>query len=254
MKKILFLIVPSALAIALITYPTLTTSYPGGSPGGKTNSPLDNKNCTECHSGTIDTGIGSATISSNIPSTGYAVGNTYTITVSGTKAACLKFGFELTAENGISKEGDFIITDSGTKLVNQNKSVTQTGSGTSGSTTKSWSVNWTTTTATADSVTFYASIMFSDKNGSEFGDNVFTTSASFNREVIIGINELEGIQNFNYNSVSKTIKNLNNTTISLYDINGKKLITSNDYITLHYLATGIYIIKSGVETQKIFID
>ena len=70
-----------------------------------------------CHSG--NSGEEAATITSDIPVNGYVLGNTYTISITGVKANCIKFGFELTAENGNYKSGDFMITDNTTKLVNK---------------------------------------------------------------------------------------------------------------------------------------
>ena len=114
MKKALLLI---PIAIAIFFYPTTSNSFGTGSPGGKTNSPVDGSNCTSCHSGTINSGVGTATITSDIPMNGYVIGNIYTITLTGVKASCTKFGFELTAENGNSKSGDFMLTDNTTQFV-----------------------------------------------------------------------------------------------------------------------------------------
>ena len=74
---------------------------------------MDGQNCTGCHSGTINSGIGTATITTNIPASGYSIGSTYTITLTGIKTNCTKFGFELTAENAmLGKAGTFFITNS----------------------------------------------------------------------------------------------------------------------------------------------
>ncbi|OYT11864.1 MAG: hypothetical protein B6I18_02720 [Bacteroidetes bacterium 4572_112] len=55
------------------------------------------KTCTTCHGGSATNKAN--WISSNIPSTGYIAGQTYTITVSGTHSGVSRFGFEATAEN-----------------------------------------------------------------------------------------------------------------------------------------------------------
>ena len=117
MKKSLLLF-PITIALAIFFYPTTSHSNSGGSPGGKTNSPLDAQTCTGCHSGTLNSGVGTATIISDIPANGYVIGNTYTITLTGVKANCTKFGFELTAEDASGKAGNFMITDNTTKFVN----------------------------------------------------------------------------------------------------------------------------------------
>ena len=37
-----------------------------GSPGAKTNSPIDGQNCTGCHAGSINSGAGTTSITTNI--------------------------------------------------------------------------------------------------------------------------------------------------------------------------------------------
>ena len=77
MKKYL-LIIPITIALAIFFYPTTSNSLSTGSPGGKTGSPNDIGNCMGCHTD-AQQGQG-ATITTNIPSTGYEAGNTYNIT------------------------------------------------------------------------------------------------------------------------------------------------------------------------------
>ena len=109
-KTLLFTIIICGLLI--MSYPQMIIGFQGGSPGGKTNSPLDGQNCTMCHSGTINSGQGSVNISSDVPVSGYIPGNTYTITVMGAHPSFTKYGFELTAESSGSKTGGFTITNS----------------------------------------------------------------------------------------------------------------------------------------------
>ena len=78
--------------ILIITFSTLGSggkhsayAFSGGSPGGKTNSPGDVNNCTQCHAGTMNTGIGVATITAPDLALGYVTGQTYTITASVTE-------------------------------------------------------------------------------------------------------------------------------------------------------------------------
>ena len=87
--------------------------------------------------------------------------------ITGVKSGCTKFGFELTAESGNNKAGDFIITDNTTKLTNSNNAVTHKSSGTSGNSTKSWSMDWTPTANSTGSTTFYAALMFANGNGND---------------------------------------------------------------------------------------
>src|SRR5262245_1746069 len=82
-------------ASALIPSSTLTANN-SGAPAGKTGSPGDNSSCASCHSGaTVNaTGI----LSSNIPSSGYVPGTTYTITATCVDATVNRFGFEISPQ------------------------------------------------------------------------------------------------------------------------------------------------------------
>lgn len=252
MKKSLLLF-PITIALAIFFFPTTSNSNGTGSPGAKTNSQMDGGNCTGCHSGTLNSGVGTATISSDIPVNGYVIGNTYTITLTGVKTNCIKFGFELTAENGNSKSGDFMITDNTTKLVNANNAVSHKSSGTSGSDIKSWTMDWTPTSNSNGNTTFYASLLFSNANSNNNGDNTFTTSLSVNEAIFTAINDLSEKNDFTFNTVTKTIES--NTIVSIYDISGKLMLTNKKKsATISYLKKGIYILKSENKTQKIILN
>ena len=253
MKKTLLLI-PITIVLAIFFYPTTSNTKENGSPGGKTGSPMDGQNCTGCHGGTINSGTGTATITTNIPVAGYVIGNTYTITLTGVQSGIIKFGFELTAENGNNKTGDFMITDNTTKLTNSNNAVTHKSSGTSGNSTKSWSMNWTPTANSTGSTTFYAALMFANGNGNEdSGDKVFTTSHSVNEKIVNAINDLSVKNDFTFNTVTKTIKT--QKTVDVYDISGKLVLTTtNNSTNISHLKTGIYILKSAEKTQKIILN
>ena len=239
--------------LAILFYPTNSNSNSTGSPGGKTNSPNDASNCTSCHSGSLNSGIGLASISSNIPTNGYIIGNTYTITLTGVKANCIKFGFELTAENENSKSGDFMITDNTTKLVNANNSVTHKSSGTTGNTTKSWTMDWKPTSNSNGNTTFYAALMFANANSNYNGDNVHSASLSVNEEIVNSISDNISKNSFNYNSINKIIETTH--SVFVYDIRGKLLLrTKKKLSNISYLKKGIYILRSENKTQKIILN
>ena len=256
MKKSLLLF-PITIALAIFFYPTTSNSKADGSPGEKTNSAMDGQNCTGCHSGTINSGIGTATITTNIPASGYSIGSTYTITLTGVKANCTKFGFELTAENAmLGKAGTFFITNSTeTKFASgtNNTAVTHKTAGNSGNTTKSWSMDWTASTNTSGSTIFYAALLFANNNGNNNGDNTFTTSLSVNEEVVNPINDLSEKNDFTFNTVTKIIEA--QKTVDIYDISGKLVLTTNSNSTnISHLKAGIYILKSIERTQKIILN
>ncbi len=256
MKKSLLLF-PIAIALAMFFYPTTSNSKADGSPGEKTNSAMDGQNCTGCHSGTINSGIGSATITTNIPASGYSIGSTYSITLTGIKTNCIKFGFELTAENAmLGKAGTFLITNSTeTKFATgtNNTAVTHKTAGNSGNTTKTWSIDWIASTNTSGSTIFYAALLFANNNGNNNGDNTFTTSLSVNEEVVNGISDNTFKNSFTYNSVTKTIETTH--AVLVYDISGKLVLTTKEKsTTISHLKTGVYIIKSKSLSKKIIIN
>ena len=77
-------------------------SNQNGSPGGKTGSVGDGQTCISCHSGAWNSGSGTASVTSNIPVSGYVPGNTYTVTMTAVDNQAVpfdKFGFEVTSED-----------------------------------------------------------------------------------------------------------------------------------------------------------
>ena len=120
MKKIAFFLL---ISIFLFLTPNVFSKL-NGSPGAKTDSPMDGNNCTACHSGTVNSGNGLLSVATNIPVQGYTAGQTYAITVQMAQPSINQFGFEITCEEGnfgSTKTGTFGITDvTTTKFVNNN--------------------------------------------------------------------------------------------------------------------------------------
>jgi len=155
MKKITF-IIGSIIAIAILSYPQSTIGKLTGSPGGKTGSPMDNSDCTSCHS-VLNTTISTTNITSNIPSTGYVPGNTYTITAN--LNSFDQTGFEITCEEntGNTKTGTFFNTNtSETQLVNNGNAITHTSAGNSSSI---WSFDWQAPFIGTGDITFYGAFI-----------------------------------------------------------------------------------------------
>ena len=136
MKILVYYLLIILLFISCFLFVPNVFSKLNGSPGGKTGSPLDGDNCTDCHNGNINTGPGNISISSNIPALGYIPGETYIITTNITESGCNTFGFELTAEGGTGfspKIGTWTVTNSSTtKTVNSDGAVTHKSAGISG--------------------------------------------------------------------------------------------------------------------------
>ena len=253
MKKSLLLI-PITIALAIFFYPTTSISNAGGSPGGKTGSPNDGgASCTGCHYAGTGTG---ATITTNIPTNGYSPNQVYTITANINHSGINKFGFEITSEknSGNTKTGSFLITNSAEmKFVNNNTAITHKSGGTSGSNSRTWSMDWEAPNTGTGDVTFYGAFIAANANGNNMGDNYHSTNLTVSEAVANSVSDLSTQNDFTFNTVTKTIETIN--TVSVYEISGKLVHTTNNTTTtLSHLNKGIYILKSESKTQKIILN
>jgi len=178
MKKRIF-IFGAIIVVAIFFYPQATIGKLTGSPGGKTGSPTDNTDCTQCHSGAaLST---TSNITSNIPSSGYIPGNIYNITAVSNAGSVGPDpnGFEVTCEENTSntKTGSFLITNSNTtQFVNNNNAVTHTAAGNSLNT---WSFDWQAPVAGTGDITFYGAFIEAGyPMGSNNGDYFSSTTLS----------------------------------------------------------------------------
>ena len=180
MKKIILLF-SIIIAVLIFLYPSTSISNSTGSPGGKTGSPMDNADCTLCHS---TTSVSGSTITTNIPTTGYVPGTVYTITANITSAGggFNIQGFEVTSEENMNntKIGTFFITDANTtQLVNQGNAVTHKIGGNNLST---WSFDWEAPSSATGDVTFYGAFIEASypqgNSGDYFSSHNLTVSPS----------------------------------------------------------------------------
>jgi len=266
MKKNYSLII-ALMAPALLALFFAGTLYHSGSPGGKTGSPGDNSaNCTACHTGSPNNAVD--WITSDIPALGYVVGETYTITATGTHAGVGRFGFELTSEDTDgNKVGQFMSTDGQTQLVNGNNSITHTSAGiTPSGNSKTWTFQWTAPSTDIGLVTFYGAFNATNNNGGTSGDVVYLSNMSVD-ESSIGINEELGKITFSMSpnpsygqlAISHAYES---TNIYILDLSGRIVFQemryhSMDKINLSNLNHGIYLVQvqngRKVSTQKLVI-
>ncbi|MDG2059292.1 MAG: Reeler domain-containing protein, partial [Flavobacteriales bacterium] len=185
MKRYL-LILPITITLAIFFYPITSNSNSTGSVGGKTGSPTDGASCTACHYAGVGTG---ATITTNIPSSGYIPNQVYTITGNIQEMGIFKFGFEISAEEanfGSAKTGSFMVTNSSeTQFVNNNEAITHTAGGTSGFNSKSWSMDWEAPNSGTGSITFYGAFLGTNGDGSNSGDTYHHATLTINEANII---------------------------------------------------------------------
>lgn len=255
MKKLLT-ILSIAFAGLILFYPTISNSNGSGSPGGKTGSPTDGVSCSGCHYAGVGTG---ATITTNIPANGYVPNQVYTITAQVSQTGINKFGFEITAEEdnfGSAKTGTFIVTNSTeTQPTNNNSAITHKASGTSASDSKSWSMDWQAPNTGTGAVTFYGSFMGTNGDGTNSGDTYHSATLTVNEGIANSITTISSKDQFIFNSITKTIECIDNSNVSIYNIQGKLVLFSNKkHTNLSNLKKGTYIIKSANKTQKVILN
>jgi hypothetical protein len=259
MKKnftLTFLIAPAVIALFFAG-----TLYHNGSPGGKSGSPGDNNaTCTQCHSGTPVAVDG--WITSNIPALGYVVGETYTITATGTHNGVGRFGFELTAEdsNG-NKVGQFTIINSETQLTNSNHAVTHTNAGiTPQNNAKTWTLNWTAPATDVGLITFYGAFNAANNNGGTSGDVVYKSTLAVD-ESSVGTNNQEIVEKLiiSPNPANNNVRfflGSETGSISVVDMTGKLVLYNDDYksgddINISTIRNGVYMITFANETKRL---
>ncbi len=185
-----FVISIFTLSIATVFVSEFNSSVHGngnGAPAGKTGSPGDGNNCTQCHSGTAT--IQAGLITSTIPAAGYTPGQTYTITATIVSNPTLEFGFEISPQNTIgTKIGTLIVTNSTeTQLVGAGKYITHKSAGTSGAGSKTWTFNWTAPAAGTGAFTFYGAFNKTNNNNSSSGDVIVLSTLAVQENTATGI-------------------------------------------------------------------
>lgn len=179
-------IIMASLAVFLIGN---VVSNASGPSSGYTGAPNEN-NCTSCHSGssvvTSGTQWNRVRMRSNIPSTGYLMDSTYTVTVTYAESGISTFGFQLTALSSDSSKaaGTFATTDARTQknsgtvsgLTRNYIEHTATGNSKVATDSTSWVFKWKAPSKNMGSVTFYINVNAADGNGSSSGDVIYGKS------------------------------------------------------------------------------
>lgn len=255
----LILAILSPLAIGLFFAGTLFSS---GTPGQYSGSPGDNgNNCTTCHAGTATEVDG--WITTDIPELGYVVGETYTITATGTHAGVGLFGYELTSEdNSANKVGTFEESlDGFSVIISNGTATTHDWAGTiPDGDSRSWSVSWTAPSTDVGVVTFYAAFNAANNNGSTLGDVVYLSSLSVD-ESSVGIDN--SIQNTTFSFAPNPSQGMINVKhdfgsaeLAIIDLSGKTVLQESQVFTdtrmdLSHLQSGIYLIRiqNGLDSR-----
>ena len=235
--------------------------YGSGSPGNYTGSPGDsNQTCTSCHGAGASYSL-APTISTNIPGTGYVLGQTYSITVSTSSSGADAFGFELTAEKSDnSNVGVFDISGAtgSPKLILSNSAVTHSTDNFS-----QWTFNWTAPATSQDQVTFYAAVLAGSGSGTNNDETVLTSETV--AEATLGVRDEDMLVFDIYPNPSNQFvtiqlpEGLSSSSVKLFDNTGRniksaKINKNNNELDLSDVSQGVYYImlnsdgKTGVQT------
>lgn len=259
-KKITLLSLVAVAGLVLVqTSGNEAISNTAGSPAGRTGSPADGQTCASgsCHAGAASVSP-TQIITSNVPSSGYVPGQTYTITASVAQAGISKFGFQISPQssNG-TLLGQLIITNASQTKIVSTKYVTHQTAGTSGTGSKTWSFNWVAPTAGTGSVTFYGAFNFTNGNGQSNGDIVRTNTLVIPEASGVGIAE---VQNDVFNATvfpnpadesitaRFTVKESSPVTLTFTDLKGSIVGTPTDYVVVPGTQEIALVLPSGMQT------
>lgn len=244
MKKNHFLY--SGTIISIIAIAIFNMGNAGGPPAGFTGSPADGKTCGSnggCHSGnTIISQTG--WITSDIPTTGYTPGDTFSITATVTQNGITKFGFQLSPQSPTGTKLGTLVANANTKLAGgSGKYIEQISLSTSGAGTKSWTFDWIAPVAGTGDVTFYASFNATNSNGGTGGDQVYVSSLTVQEE-----DSLTEIAETNFSDDFKIFPNPNKGFFTI-DFSGPNLIQNSQILLFNILGEQIY--QSSLQNNRL---
>lgn len=196
-------------------------SYDGGAPSGYAGDPAGgNKNCTQCHSGTLATVTD--WITSDIPVSGYVPNTTYQITATSTGTNGNK-GFSISPQSSTGTFLGTLIAGTGTSLNGSNHYIRSSGSNIT-TNPKVWTFNWTAPAAGQGPVTFYGAFVL--------GHGVLTNLCQYTvYETSVGLNDNSETENFSIfpNPVNQelyidyTLNTNSKIEVNIYSLDGRKI-------------------------------
>ena len=249
-----------------------------GSPGGKTCAPGD-QTCTQCHSGTIQSGTGFQTVvltnAAGTMVTSYNPGETYTVTV-GMLTTNAKNGFEIVALTpSNTAAGSVAVTSATTTKTVTFGGKTRITQKTGGTSLNNWSYSWTAPATNVGNVTFYLGTNVSNSNNSDNGDVIRNSQHVFGSTAGIEVNTAKVAINLGYAHATNSLtidltSQLNGeAAINLVDLSGKSVqfeqignvATGNNLLQVKLnkqLPKGIYVahinVNNNFVSKKIYID
>lgn len=168
----------------------------GGSPTGRSGG-AGESTCTACHSGAVNSGPGTISITSDAPAGVYTPGMTYTITVDIEQSGIQRYGFIVLSGYSSTENaslGTLALTNTSEtqqKAAGARRYVTHRQAGTAGASgSKSWSFEWTAPGSDKGDIDFFVSGNAANNNGSTSGDRIYTSSLTLS-PVPVSVDERE---------------------------------------------------------------
>lgn len=231
----------------------LLFSFSGGINGPRTGSPGDGGNtCTQCHFPGANFSA-AAEITTNIPAGGYALGETYQITVNGTSSGAAAYGFQITAErNSDNTKVGFFTESTGTVTQDGGTRVSHSSRNPSGT----WTFDWTAPSSDEGDITFYTAVNAVNSNGGTTGDQVVTASQPIGGVLSVAENtrlNFEMYPNPALNEFNIQLATGTDTAdVEVYDVSGRRVATQkvtqeNKEVNIQNLSSGMYIVKVAAD-------
>lgn len=248
-----------------------------GSPGGRTGAPGDGV-CTQCHSGTVQSGSGFNNVTlmhSGTPVTEYETSTTYEVQVS-MATTNIKNGFEIVALNpNNTVAGTWTITDA-----THTKTITSGGKSRvthklAGTSLTGWTFNWNSPATNVGTVTFYLATNQTNNSSSDDGDVIRTSQHTFGSQAGIEETSAKLETQIGYQASTNALNiHLNSKVdgsvfVNLVDLNGKSVFTENlgnvsagesalSVRLNNELNSGIYMVNVSVDNnmtmKRVFIS
>ncbi|MGB0429465.1 MAG: choice-of-anchor V domain-containing protein [Bacteroidia bacterium] len=241
----------------ILALSTVLLSNGNGPQSAVSGSPLEGGNdCTQCHSGTVNTGPGTLEIT-GVES--YDRGETYTITVNMDHAGRSKFGFQAIALDDMDQPAGTFMAGDETEIFNSdgNSYIQHKNPNNSGE----FTFEWTAPTSGAGGVTFYAAANAANNNNNTKGDYIYTASLVVPAKTVsISKTKFEDVASVIVNESNHLLITSNNgkaiEKLSVIDLSGKVLYNSANVAQASVaLNKGVYVVQAylnnKVYTQKV---
>lgn len=207
-----------------------------GPTAGKTGAPGEN-NCTQCHTGTAQSGVGVNTVvmTEGVDVvTDYTPGTVYNVAISIANPSTIN-GFQIVALNESDAQAGTItiIPSSGTQIKNGaagKKYVTHT---LAGNVQSAWAFQWTAPATNVGNVTFYLATNKTNAQDNDSGDAIYLSQHVYGSVAGVKENQNDISLSLGYQPANNTLVMSYNTmsagesTLNLVDLNGKSVFNES---------------------------